>query len=132
MNAITLFLAQVLSIYFIIVGSSLLINGQQFKKMINEFHANDSLTIFYGAILSFALGITMVLKHNVWDGPVQIIITLIGWAALAKGITLFYLPTSWTKMTKGFNAGLLYVVGVVFLGLGGYLGYMAYFVEGLV
>ena len=44
------------------------------------------------AITSLAMGIAMVLGHNVWSGgALPVAVTLVGWLILAKGLLLCFL-----------------------------------------
>jgi len=44
-------------------------------------------------ILTVAAGLAMVLAHNVWSGGAQtVVVTLVGWAALIKGLAFLILP----------------------------------------
>jgi flagellar motor component MotA len=44
------------------------------------------------AIISLALGLAMILGHNVWSGgALPVVVTLVGWLILAKGLLLLFL-----------------------------------------
>ena len=44
------------------------------------------------ATISLAMGIAMVLGHNVWTGgALPVVVTLVGWLILAKGVLLLFL-----------------------------------------
>jgi uncharacterized membrane protein len=43
-------------------------------------------------IITLAAGLAMVLMHNVWSGgALTVVVTLIGWITLIKGLVLLYL-----------------------------------------
>ena len=69
----------------------------------------------------------MVLAHNVWSkSPVVVIVTLLGWLTLIKGIVYLLLPANW--LGEFFQAVLncgayVYSVTAFMLVLGAYLTY---------
>jgi hypothetical protein len=45
--------------------------------------------MFFVDIVTVAIGLALVLGHNVWSGgPLAIAVTLMGWATLVKGLAL--------------------------------------------
>ena len=77
-------------------------------------------------IISLA-GLAMVLAHNVWSKcPVVVIVTLLGWLTLIKGILYLLLPAKWLEgfFQSVLNCGAcLYSVTAFLLVLGAYLTY---------
>jgi vacuolar-type H+-ATPase subunit I/STV1 len=52
---------------------------------------NPSLILILGFI-SLAVGLAMILTHNIWSGgALTVVVTLIGWIALIKGLFFLYL-----------------------------------------
>lgn len=48
--------------------------------------------LFSGTVAT-AAGLAVVLAHDVWSsGALPIVVTLVGWAALLKGVTLLLIP----------------------------------------
>ena len=44
-------------------------------------------------VITLAAGLAMVLPHNIWSGGVlAVIVTLVGWLALIKGLFFLFLP----------------------------------------
>jgi len=60
--------------------------------MVDAALANQPVMLTYGMI-SLALGLAMVLGHNVWSGgALPVVVTLVGWLILAKGLALMLVP----------------------------------------
>jgi len=58
-----------------------------------ETTAEDTAVMLSYAIFSLAMGVAMVIGHNVWSGgALPVVVTLAGWLILAKGIFLLVLP----------------------------------------
>jgi vacuolar-type H+-ATPase subunit I/STV1 len=46
------------------------------------------------SVITLTIGLAMVLAHNVWSGgALAVVVTLVGWAALIKGLLFLFLPS---------------------------------------
>ncbi|MCD6109469.1 hypothetical protein J7J83_01800 [bacterium] len=121
---LSLFLAQVMGISFVVLGCGFLCNSRYYKAIYTNFVKNESL-VFVISILMLVLGSTLVLTHNIWEGAWWVVlITILGWIILIKGFLLAVFPKSILEMTKSVVkwkglfvwAGILYAtLGVIFL-----------------
>lgn len=84
------FLANIWGLSFIIVALSLLIYQENIKRLF-ELAENEINLLFHGVFCS-VVGITMILTHNLWVSDWRVIVTLLGWLILAKGVMLLFLP----------------------------------------
>jgi hypothetical protein len=89
--------------------------------MVETAIADRPLMLTY-AIISLAAGLAMILGHNVWSGgSLPVIVTLVGWLILAKGLLLLFLtPDALTRFFKQMQYGdhiYLYVVPSFVIGL---------------
>jgi len=56
------------------------------------FH-NPSL-MWVLSVITLTIGLAMVLAHNVWSGgTLAAVVTIVGWAALVKGLLFLFLPS---------------------------------------
>lgn len=125
---LSILLARVLGPFFVVVGIGVLLNLKRYQQLVMDFFENAAL-LYMGGIMAFALGIVIVLFHNVWTLNWGIIITVLGWISLVKGVVLIVCPGLLEKIAKVChkNAAILAVDAVIFLALGGFLSYMGYF-----
>ena len=100
---LSIFLAKVLGLYFIIGALIVLVKNKEMHKMIDGF--TDNLALLYvTGIITTILGLMMVVSHNIWDNSWRVIITLIGWLVLLKGLTFLFLPKKMMlKFAKSFR-----------------------------
>jgi hypothetical protein len=82
--------------------------------------------LYLAAVFTLVAGLAMVLGHNVWSGgALQVVVTLVGWTALIKGLLSLFL----TPGTLGDSLGVLhyeqlfYLYAAIALILGVYLTY---------
>ena len=84
------FLANIWGLSFIIVALSLLIYQKNIKRLFEL--AKNEINLFFCGVCSSVVGITMILAHNLWVSDWRVIVTLLGWISLARGIMLLFLP----------------------------------------
>ena len=119
---ISIFLAQAVGIYLVIMGL-MLFRGKQLVAIINTFHKDPTRRLSTGFVI-LIIGIIWVLQHNIWDGEHwQTVITIIGWITAIKGAAFVLAPESFFKSTlKSYNkSNILVIAGVVSLGVGAWL-----------
>ena len=76
-----------LGLYMLAAGIGLLTDSKAFAGMIDEFRRNRTLT-YLASILAFVIGATVITLHDIWGTPLEIIVSLIGWAALVEGLLM--------------------------------------------
>ncbi|MGB0897185.1 MAG: hypothetical protein ACPGU9_06830 [Flavobacteriaceae bacterium] len=67
------------------------------------------------AILTISLGLTSVLLHNIWELNWKLIITVIGWSTLLKGMYIFVFPKSILKFVNRINPKRLPIFYIMML-----------------
>src|SRR3989344_9392905 len=96
----TLFLAQVMGVYFVVVGLSLVLYPKRTIRAIHEI-ADDYLVPYLSGAIALVVGLLVVLTHNVWDDLTTSTVSLVGWLSLIKGVLFFILPhNSFTELAE--------------------------------
>jgi hypothetical protein len=85
----------------ILVVVSFLVRG---SAIIGATVADGPVMLVY-AIISLAIGIAMILAHNVWSGgALPVVVTIVGWLILAKGLLLLLLkPEALSRLIEGMH-----------------------------
>ena len=81
-----------------------------------------------GAI-AMVLGLLMVLSYNYWNaGTLALVVTLVGWAALLKGLALVFMPQSVIARFVGVLKvrELSWFYAIIILVIGAYLAYAGF------
>ena len=87
----------------------------------------SKVAIFYGGIIALVVGILLISYHNVWEKSWIVIITVIGWGALVKGIALILFPDRFKFLKKFYkSSGYWNVQAVAIIVLGLVLGYFGF------
>jgi hypothetical protein len=118
MSRLTVFLARLIGLFTVLLIAALLLRG---SAMVQTAIADKPLMFTY-AIISLALGLAMILGHNVWSGgALPVVVTLVGWLIFAKGLLLLFLtPEALTQLIERMQYGehmYLYVAPSLVIGV---------------
>lgn len=92
------YLAELWGISLVIVSLALLIKEKHLKRLFAEIQSEE--TFFMWGLVTFVMGLAMVLAYSVWAMNWQVIITILGWATLIKGLFILFFPEVLKKCTK--------------------------------
>ena len=85
--SVTQILAVSIGLYMVAAGIGLLTQRNSYATMIDELRENTALGFLTGAFV-LALGAAMVAVHNLWTGPLAIVVSILAWWTLVKGVLL--------------------------------------------
>lgn len=94
---LSLFLAQLFGVYFIIVGLAVLLRPGMMKEIIVSLRGNHVLMILI-ALAQIVAGAAIAITHSVWSSDFRVVITIIGYWMILEGI--FYLLISKKALRK--------------------------------
>jgi hypothetical protein len=120
--SVTQILAVFIGLYWVATGVGLLNSHKNFATMIEEYRENTALGFLAGAF-TFALGAAMVAVHNIWIGPLAIVVSLLAWSTLIKGALLLAFRRPYLDLMKGiaFTEATVTPYGIVIIVLGAIL-----------
>jgi len=87
----TIFIARLLGVIYLAVGAGLLASRGFYERLFNEFKTN-TVGIYLGGLMALATGVSILSFHNDWELTPGLAITVIGWLAIAKGVSLVIMP----------------------------------------
>ena len=123
---LTLHLLVLIGLYELVAGIAGLTGRIDWRAMTDEFMNSPSLSFVTGFMV-FALGGVMVMNHHHWTDLLAVIVSLVGWVALAEGILMmiaakplliFFRPLIGSQRAVSLFAALVGIVLIV-LGLTG-------------
>jgi uncharacterized membrane protein HdeD (DUF308 family) len=92
MSLTTVFLGRLLGLYLIAIAVAMLASRRRALATLDEMARSGPWMLFSGMV-AMAAGLAIVLGHNVWTGgALAVVVTLFGWAALLKGVSLLLVP----------------------------------------
>jgi uncharacterized membrane protein HdeD (DUF308 family) len=116
--------AKILALTYISAGIAALSGKLTFRKIIEDFEGSSGLTFVTGFI-TIVFGMLLVEYHNIWVKDWTVLITIIGWVSLLKGVMLIIFPQiissyrNWYKNTRIWGIFMI-VIGLLF----GYFGFV--------
>ena len=128
MSALTIFLGKLLGVYCLIVALTMMANRQTMVDAVNALIRSPPLVLLSG-VIAVGVGLGVAIGHDVWSGgALPIIVTIVGWVSLIKGVVLLALPAGqMAKLYKAMRYERFYLAYVgVTLALGLYLTIAAF------
>ncbi|MBT3279362.1 MAG: hypothetical protein HN909_01940 [Phycisphaerales bacterium] len=111
---------QLLGIMYTAIGVGFLVTGPDYLKAVYANFAKSPGLMLFGGFLSAAVGYAMVIHFTTWDSLVPAIATVVGWAALIKGVMLLAFPAAFEALCHMMisKGAALKVASTVILALG--------------
>lgn len=109
---ISVYLARFWGSLFIILGLGSVL--AKFLGRVIQYTEDKSITVSTGYI-TFLLGLITVTLHNIWVADWRVVITILGWMTLLKGIEKIAFPSRVNKIAQMFKGGQTVWGFVIFL-----------------
>lgn len=122
---LSIFLAKVIGLYFLIACLAVLINHKPFNQLVNEYVKDRPILLFH-SLVALLIGLILVVSHNVWVYGWPVVITAIGWLTLLKGIAHLLAPQKTIEWGLSIYKSLEPVLFVIGLVIGIYLTYVGF------
>lgn len=123
---LSIFVAKILALIYLAVGLGSFSGQISFKKVMSSFENSEGLTLIVG-YFAVLVGMLLVEYHNIWVKDWTVLVTIVGWAALIKGVMYIAFPRQMFTMAKGMVKNeqswsvLIFAIGLLF----GYFGFIA-------
>jgi hypothetical protein len=128
MSQKTTYLAKLFGLFLLILGISMLVQRENAIFLWIALVHNAAL-VYVVSLITIAAGLAIVLAHNVWSGgALPIVVTLLGWITLIKGVFALLLPRDLAMDTFTALAydEYFYVYVIICLVLGAYLTFAGF------
>jgi hypothetical protein len=92
MMARTIYLARLIGLFLVLVAISMIVQNRWFIET-EDALVHDRPVLWLAGVTILACGLAMVLAHNRWSGGLMpVVVTVVGWILLIKGILVLFLP----------------------------------------
>lgn len=127
MSSRTAFLSKLVGLYVVVIAIAVLVNKAMMVATVTGLFQDPAVVVISG-VIALGIGLAIVLGHNVWSSAPAIIVTIIGWLSLLKGLALLLVPAN---VQAAYALGVNYnqyfsVYAVVTLVVGIYLTYAGF------
>lgn len=92
------YLAELWGILLVIFSFGLILREKHLKRLYESVESEQGLLMW--GLVSLVIGVAMVLSYNVWDLSWHVIITILGWVALLKGLAILFITDTVKFFTK--------------------------------
>ena len=114
----TTFLAKAFGLYLTLTGLAMIFNRKYYLEAAAEMLEHKGLSLFT-SIFTLILGIILVLFHNVWVWNWALVITILAWLTLLKGVARMFFPRQFEKAIRAYeNCTFFYVLMVITVAIG--------------
>jgi hypothetical protein len=115
---ITIVLAQIWGIGFIVFGLSMLFNKKWITVAVEEMVQNQGVMLLAG-LVALIMGLVLVALNNIWTSGLPLLITILGWLTLLKGAVILIFPNFTTSYYRKVNKeNVFFWGGLIILILG--------------
>jgi hypothetical protein len=84
-------IAKIASVLYLSASIGAFVGAHYYRKLADDLFSNAGLVYMTGFITAI-IGFLIVSFHNIWTKNWTVLITVLGWLALAKGISLIAFP----------------------------------------
>ncbi|HTX94645.1 MAG TPA: hypothetical protein VME67_07255 [Mycobacterium sp.] len=123
----TRFFCRALGPFLVVVDVTAVARASDMQVLLSQFEANSLWTWVTGAFI-LLFGLMMVAAHQYWRGAPAIIVSLLGWLIVLRGLLLFAFPTVFVSVANSMIGAQAWWVTlcVIFALVGLYLAYVGW------
>ena len=123
---LSILIARIVSVVYVSAALGAIFSANHYRRLADDLFSNAGLTYVTG-FLTVVIGLLIVHYHNTWTKTWPVLITIIGWLALLKGVAIIVVPDTAhrisTAMLADWGAAGFPYVALCFGLLFGYFGF---------
>jgi uncharacterized protein YjeT (DUF2065 family) len=104
-------LAAIFGPLLMILGIWMLFYHENMMKMLTSLK-NSPAVLFLLGFISLLIGLTIITQYDGWDWSLYLLMTLLGWFYVIRGILIFFVPQAYLKWST-HNENWLKIKGVI-------------------
>lgn len=123
----SLFLAQFWGWIIVVIGLVYILKSKTLTDEIFSLVEDRGFAILSGWV-ALIIGLTTVVLHNIWSADWRVVITVLGWLTLAKGVIRIGFPEIYRKAISfyGKKRWFIQILLIIMIALGAYLIWASY------
>jgi hypothetical protein len=127
LQARTRMFARVLGPFLVIVDLTAVVRTPDMRKLVSEFSANSLWSWVAGAFVLLG-GLIVVALHQYWRGVAAIIVSVVGWLVVLRGLLLLAFPGIFVSIANNMIGAEAWWRGlcIAFAAVGLYLTYVGW------
>lgn len=119
--------ARVLGPFLVIVDVTAMVRASDMQRLLSQFEANSLWTFVNGAFI-LLFGLIIIAAHQYWQGAAAIIVSLLGWLIVLRGLLLVAFPKVFVSVANSMIGAQAWWVTlcIIFALIGLYLTYVGW------
>ena len=119
----SIYLARVIGLLSVISALAVIVHYKKFLTLESDAIKNP-LYIFLSGFIFLVLGVLLVVGHSVWVADWRLVVTLLSWSVLLKGVGRIFFPDAIKYVIEKKKKNRSFILGeIVLIGIGLYLLY---------
>jgi hypothetical protein len=102
---LSILISKIISVIYLSAALGVKFNENHYRKISDDIFSNAGLSFLTG-FLALIIGFLMVHYHNFWVTDWTVLITIIGWLALIKGVVIIIFPQYLHRISELLFTGL--------------------------
>jgi len=124
--SISILIARIAAVIYLSAAVGSILDRDQYRRVADDMFRSAALTYLMGFTAAI-IGLLIVNYHNVWVGNWIVLITILGWLALMKGVLIIAVPKLIERVSRQlFGGKMLRYFPYVALCLGLLFGYFGF------
>jgi vacuolar-type H+-ATPase subunit I/STV1 len=123
---LSILIAKIAAVIYLSASLGIFFNRDFYRMLSDDMSKNAALTFLMGFV-TVIFGFLIVHYHNLWGRNWTVLITMIGWLSLMKGILIIILPKFIQRLSGPFltDKGLK-IISYILLSIGLLFGYFGF------
>ena len=96
---ISYLLASIFGPFFVIVAIWCLTYDKHVKKVLDSLKHAPALLLM-GANINLLIGLVIVNLYSIWEWSLSLLVTLLGWVLIARGLLILFFPEGVIRLRK--------------------------------
>lgn len=122
----SIIVAKIMAVTYLCLSAGLIFNKSYYKKELLKL-LDDSGLVFVGSFIAIVCGMLVLYFQNTWENNWTVLVTIIGWLTLFKGMLYMAFPKSlkfFKPLYTAKNFNLLLVICLILGLVFGYYGFL--------
>lgn len=94
-------IAKIIAVVYLSAAMGGFFSRDYYRRVADDMYKNAALTYAMG-FMTVVLGFLIVHIHNLWVRDWRVLITVVGWAALIKGVAIIAVPQFMKRLSEPF------------------------------
>ena len=125
MQNAAMWLASIFGPFLVILGLWMLLYCDQYTKVLSGIKSSAGL-FYMNSVFNLLIGFTVLSQYDLWGWNLLVLITLLGWVMVIRGIMGLFVPQLLMDILMGKH-GCAKVLGVLPIVWGIFLSYVGFF-----